>query len=117
MSRPREGSLVIVDWRGNRGAGEPGKLRPAVVVENHELFPDSYPTTLVAPLTHDGGLAHPTFAVRIDPTPENGADSTCWALAHHLTSVSLERLRSTGASITTSQLADLRSRVVLAIGG
>lgn len=42
MSRPAAGSIVVVDWRGGALPEEPSRLRPAVVVEDHELFPDDY---------------------------------------------------------------------------
>lgn len=116
MSRHEAGSVVVVDWRGGAQPKEPSRLRPAVIVEDHELFPDAYPNTLVVPLTRDEGLAHGSFAERIEPTSENGAEATCWALAHHVTSVSLRRVRPTGSRITADQLASIRRRVVLAVG-
>ena len=36
------GQIVIVDWR-DAIPKEPNKVRPAVVVEDHELFDESYP--------------------------------------------------------------------------
>lgn len=116
MSRQPAGSIVIVDWRGGALPQEPGQLRPAVVVEDHELFPDRYPNILVVPLTRDQGLAHRAFAERIEPTANNGADDTCWALAHHVTSVSLQRTRNTESRITTEQLESIRRRIAVATG-
>lgn len=116
MSRHAAGSIVVVDWRGGALPQEPSRLRPAVVVEDHELFPDEYPNTLVVPLTRDEGLAHRSFAERIEPTSENGVDATCWALAHHVTSVSLRRINPTGSRITTVQLASIRRRIMVSIG-
>lgn len=116
MSRPAAGSIVVVDWRGGAKAGEPSRLRPAVVVEDHGLFPDSYPNTLVVPMTRDEGLAHGSFAERIEPTDENGAETTCWALAHHVTSVSLRRVSPTVSRITADQLASIRWRITVAVG-
>lgn len=117
MSRQAAGSIVVVDWRAGALPQEPGRLRPAIVVEDHELFPDDYPNVLVVPLTRDGGLAHGSFAERIEPTAENGAETTCWALAHHVTSVSLRRVRPTGSRVTTDQLSSIRSRLIVALGG
>lgn len=117
MSRLEAGSIVVVDWRGGALPREPSKLRPAVVIEDHALFPDEYPNMLVVPLTRDEGLAHRSFAEQIEPTVENGVEATCWALAHHITSVSLRRVTSTDSHITPAQLAKVRERVVLAIGG
>lgn len=116
MSRPPAGSIVVVDWRGGALPHEPSKLRPAIVVEDHELFPDEYPNVLVVPLTRDEGLAHRSFAERIEPTAENEADATCWALAHHVTSVSLRRVNATASRITAAQLASIRTRIMVAIG-
>ncbi len=107
---------MVVDWRGGALPHEPSSLRPAVVVEDHELFPDGYPNVLVVPLTRDEGLAHRSFAERIEPTVENGADVTCWALAHHVTSVPLRRVNPTESRITAVQLASIRKRIMISIG-
>lgn len=110
------GSIVLVDWRSGALPREPTRIRPAVVVEDHDLFPDDYPNTIVVPLTRDEGLAYPSFAERIDPTPDNGGIATSWALAHHLTSVSLRRVQSTNGHITDAQLHALRQRIAFALG-
>ena len=47
MSRPSGGSIVLVDWRGGAVPNESTKIRPAVVVEDHELFPDGYPKPML----------------------------------------------------------------------
>ena len=116
MSRPVAGTIVLVDWRTGAVPQEPTKIRPAVVVEGEALFPDSYPNTLVVPLTSDEGLAYPAFAERIEPTAKNGAQATSWALAHHVTTVSLRRVQSTSSRITPAQLHSLRQRISLALG-
>jgi mRNA-degrading endonuclease toxin of MazEF toxin-antitoxin module len=118
MSRHAAGSIVVVDWHGGSLPQEPGKLRPVVVVEDHELFPEEYPNMLVVPLTRDEGLAHRSFAERIEPTADNGADTTCWALAHHVTSVSLRRVNHshTASRITAEQLSSIRKRIMVAVG-
>lgn len=116
MSRHTAGSIVVVDWRGGAFLHEPSRLRPAVVVEDDELFPDEYPNTLVVPLTRDEGLAHRSFAERIEPDNNNGAETTCWALAHHVTSVSLRRVHPTPSRITPDQLSSIRRRITVAIG-
>ncbi len=116
MSRPTAGSIVLVDWRSGGVPSEPTKIRPSVVVENHQLFPDAYPNTIVVPLTRDESLAYDAFAERIEPSPENGAGVTSWALAQHVTSVSLRRIQTTPSRVTTAQLASIRRRINLAIG-
>jgi mRNA-degrading endonuclease toxin of MazEF toxin-antitoxin module len=116
VSRHAAGSVVVVDWRTGGLPQEPNRLRPAVVVEDHEIFPDDYPNMLVVPLTRDEGLAHRSFSERIDPTPGNGVETTCWALAHHVSSVSLRRVSGTPSRVTAAQLAAIRGRIALAIG-
>ncbi len=116
MSRPAAGAIVLVDWRAGAVPREPSKIRPSVVVEDSELFPGAYPNLLVVPLTRDEGLAFPAFAERIDPTPQNGVEGTSWALAHHVTSVSLKRVQPTPSHVTPEQLASLRRRIALALG-
>ena len=116
MSRPVAGTIVIVDWRRDARPKEPNKRRPAVVVEDHELFPDDYPNVAVVPLTHDSGLAHATFSVQIEPDGTNGIRTLSWALAHHVTSVSFSRITPTESAVTASQLASIRRRIGLALG-
>lgn len=116
MTRPVGGSIVIVDWRSDGLPREPTKLRPAVVIEDSELFPEGYPNLLVVPLTRDEGLAHGSFAERIEPAAGNGIPEVCWALAHHVTSVSLRRVRLTDSQVTPDQLRSIRARLMAAIG-
>ncbi len=117
MSRPEAGSIVLVDWRGGALPREPTNIRPAVVVDDAELFDDGYPNVLVVPFSRTEVLAVAGLAVRIDPTPENGVPSPCWALPHHVTSVSLLRTRATPSRIADAQLQAIRERILLAIGG
>ncbi|CAN5422501.1 hypothetical protein BH23ACT6_BH23ACT6_09460 [soil metagenome] len=116
MSRHAAGSIVVVDWRGGAQPKEPSRLRPAVIVEDDELFPVDYPNTLVVPLTRDEGLAHRSFAERIEPTNENQVETRCWALAHHVTSVSLKRVSATGSAVTADQLMNIRQRITVSVG-
>ena len=114
--RPCAGAIVLVDWRAGALPAEPSKIRPAIVVEDDELFPEGYPNTVVVPLTRDEALAHSAFSERIDPEPENGADGLSWALGHHVASVSLRRVRDTGSRVRPDQLQSLRRRIALALG-
>lgn len=116
MSRPQAGSIVVVDWRGGSLPSEPNKLRPAVVVEDADLFPENYPLTLVVPLTSEETAAYPSFTERIEPTLQNGATASCWALAHHIAAVSRRRVRETPSRISDQQLASIRERIALALG-
>lgn len=107
---------MLVDWRGGNLPREPGKIRPAVVVEDDLLFPDAYPNTLVVPLTRDHALAIEAFAEKIESSTQTGSDAPSWALAHHVTSVSLQRITPTGLHISAEQLASIRMRIALALG-
>lgn len=113
--RPVAGSIVLCDWRGGAIPNEPTGLRPAVVVEDDQLFAD-YPNLLVVPLTTDPTLAHATFAVRIDPTPANGGTAVSWALAHHATTLSMRRVQARDTHVSAEQLTQIRQRIALSIG-
>ncbi len=67
------------------------------------------------PLTRDAALAYPAFAERIEPAAVNGADTISWALAHHVTAVSLQRVQATPSRVTPAQLSSLRRRIALAL--
>jgi mRNA interferase MazF len=109
------GQIVIVDWRDGLPK-EPNKLRPAVVVEDHELFDPSYPNAILVPLTEDDRLAIPDLSVVIEPTTENGCSQRCHALAHCVATTSAARIRPTSSRITPRQLDLVRQRIALAIG-
>jgi mRNA-degrading endonuclease toxin of MazEF toxin-antitoxin module len=54
----KAGQIVTVDWRRDPDdpsrdphLPEPNKLRPAVAVQDCELFDPAYPTVLVVPMT------------------------------------------------------------------
>ncbi|HEX6511056.1 MAG TPA: type II toxin-antitoxin system PemK/MazF family toxin [Chloroflexota bacterium] len=115
MSWLTAGTLVLADWRGRALPREPTGIRPGVVIDG-EAFPEDYANTLVVPFTRDLSLVDATFALRIEPTAENGASATSWALPHHLTSVSRRRVRPTNSRITSDQLWEIRQRIALAIG-
>ncbi len=88
-----------------------------MVVEDTELVPEEYPNLLVVPLTRDERFsAFADFVQRIDPTPENRAPEVCWALAHHVTSVSLARTTATRSRVSARQLEAIRVRAALALG-
>jgi hypothetical protein len=55
VSRHTAGSIVVVDWRGDALPHEPSRLRPAVVVEDDELFPEEYPNGAAEQLSRVNG--------------------------------------------------------------
>ncbi len=111
----RPGQLVLVDWR-DALPKDPNKRRPAVVVEDSDLFDPSYPNLILVPLTDDADLAIADLAVEIPPTSENGCTKTCFALSHHVTTTSKRRITPTDSHIGASQLTEIRRRIAQAIG-
>lgn len=121
LSRPCwSDQLVRIDrrlaWWLPGPRAKPRKLRPAVVVEDDELFPEEHPNMLAVPLTSGEGLVHRSFAEQIEPTAGNGAGTTCWALAHHVTGDSLHRINATASRITAESLSSIRKRIMVAVG-
>ena len=122
----KAGQIVAVDWRKdpadpaqNPEPPEPNKLRPAVVVQDTELFDPAYPTVLVVPMTGDSALAIPDLTVVLQPCRTNGCKKLSYLLPQHLTCVAkTRRITSvTQSEITPAELQQLRQLVVLTIGG
>ena len=74
------GQIVLVDWR-DALPKEPNKQRPAVLVEDNDLFDETYPNLILVPLAEDLHLAIADLSVLIPPTPNNGCAKPCYALA------------------------------------
>jgi mRNA-degrading endonuclease toxin of MazEF toxin-antitoxin module len=117
--------IVTVDWRKDPDhpaqdpqPPEPNKLRPAVVVQDIELFDPAYPTVLVVPMTGDPDLAIPDLTVVLQPSPSNGYKKVSYLLPQSLTCVAKTRITAaTNSQITPAELQQLRQLVVLTIGG
>ena len=109
------GQIVLADWR-DALPKEPNKLRPAIVVEDGELFGPAYPNVILVPLSEDREFAIAELALTIDPTPENGCTKRCYALSHCVTTNSKERVRLTQSRILQEQLQAIRRQIALAIG-
>ncbi|MDQ2907845.1 MAG: type II toxin-antitoxin system PemK/MazF family toxin [Candidatus Eremiobacteraeota bacterium] len=116
MRRPRAGSIVVVDWRGGVPPNEPNRLRPAVVIDDHRLFPDEYGSIFVAPMTRDETIVHPAFAVSIEPSAKNGCGERCWIMGNYASVVSLARVRTTASAISDDQLVQVRLKLSFMIG-
>jgi mRNA-degrading endonuclease toxin of MazEF toxin-antitoxin module len=109
------GQIVLVDWR-DALPKEPGKRRPAVVVEDSDLFDPAYPNLILVPLAEDPHVAIEDLSVAIPPTAGNGCSKPSYALAHHVTTTSKQRITPTGSRITTAELAAIRQLIAVAIG-
>jgi mRNA interferase MazF len=109
------GQIVLVDWR-DALPREPNKLRPAIVVEDGELFALAYPNVILVPLSEDRELAPADLLLAIEPTPENGCTKSCFALSCYLATTSKQRVRATQSRILPEQLDIIRRQIALAIG-
>ena len=109
------GQIVLADWR-DALPKEPNKLRPAIVVEDRELFDSFYPNLILVPISDDGDFAITDLALMIEPTAENGCTKRCYALSHCVTTNSKQRVRATQSRILPEQLDIIRRQIALAIG-
>lgn len=110
------GQIVLADWRGDALPREANKLRPAVVVEDDNLFSPTYPNVLLVPLTDDAGLVIVALSVAIAPDDMNGCTKPCWAASHLVTATSKHRVRPTTSKVTHAQLTAIRGQIAFAIG-
>jgi len=109
------GQIVLAAWR-DALPKEPNKLRPAIVVEDGELFGPLYPNIILVPLSEDSDFAIADLALVIDPTAENGCTKRCYALSHCVATNSKRRVRPTQSRILPEQLDLIRGQIALAIG-
>ncbi|NHO34003.1 type II toxin-antitoxin system PemK/MazF family toxin [Acetobacter sp. LMG 1636] len=110
------GQIVVADWRGDALPKEPNKRRPAVVVEETDLFAPGYPNVILVPITEDEDLAIPDLSVVIEPTNENGCSKRCVVVSHLVTTTSKARIKPTTSWITSEELAEVRQQIAMAIG-
>ena len=111
----KAGEIVLVDWR-DALPREPNKKRPAIVVEDSDVFDPSYPTLILVPLAEDPHLAIADLSLELPPSSENGCTKASYALAHHVTTASKQRVTGMPSRITGGQLTEIRRLIGLAIG-
>jgi mRNA interferase MazF len=111
----KAGQIVLVDWR-DALPKEANKKRPAIVVEDTDLFDAAYPNLILVPLAEDPNLAIADLSVKLPPTTENGCARLSYALAHHVTTTSKHRVTATPSRITDGQLTEIRRLIGVAIG-
>jgi mRNA interferase MazF len=112
----KAGQIVIADGRGDALPKEPNKVRPAIVVEDDELFSPLYDNVILVPMTSDEGLVIGHLSVAIAPTAENGCTAICWAASHLVATTSKALVRPTASYVTSRQLGVIRQQIALAIG-
>jgi mRNA interferase MazF len=104
-----------VDWR-DALPKEPNKLRPAIVVEDSELFGPSYPNVIVVPISEDRESAPIALSLVLDPTHENGCTKRSYALSAYVATTSKRRVRPTESRVLPEQLQVIQHQIALAIG-
>ncbi len=109
------GQIVLADWR-DALPKEPNKLRPAVVVQDSDMFDENYPNVILVPLSENRLMVAADLSVPIEPTPENGCTKRCYALSPSVAATSARRVRPTGSHILPDQLAEIRRQIAFAIG-
>jgi mRNA-degrading endonuclease toxin of MazEF toxin-antitoxin module len=109
------GQVVVVDWR-DALPKEPNKRRPAIVVEDTDLFDPAYPNAILVPLSDDAQLALGDLSFVLTPNSRNGLKKESYALSQHVTTVSKRRITATEFHIAARELADIRARIAFAIG-
>lgn len=109
------GEIVLADWR-DALPKEPNKRRPAIVVDDDDLFGPGYPNVILVPISDDAALAIPDLSVIIEPTSENGCVKRSYALSHCLAATSKSRIARTQSRITQDQLNTIRRQIAVAVG-
>ena len=116
MQRLTAGQIVTVDWRDALKT-EPSRIRPAIVVEDTDLFASDFANVILVPLTEHPQFAISQLTLEIEPTQENGCPSRCYAVSHNITATSKRRLQSvTTFRITDEQLRSIRLQCAESIG-
>ena len=86
------------------------------MVEDTDLFDETYPNLILVPLAEDPHLAIADLSVRIPPTSVNGCAKPCYALAHHVTTPSKQRISPTTSRIDVLELAEIRRLIGISVG-
>jgi hypothetical protein len=111
------GQIVLVDWRDALPKEANKRGRPAIVVEDNELFDEAYANVVLVPLAEDPHVAIKDLSVLISPTPANGCAKPSHALAHHVTATSKSRIiRVTESRVLPEQLRQIRRLIALTVG-
>ena len=109
------GQIVLADWRDGLPR-EPNRLRPAIVVQDSDLFDPDYPNVILVPLSEDRFTVAADLSVAIEPTPENGCTKRCYALSPSVAATSVRRITATASRVLPAQLTEIRRQIGYVIG-
>lgn len=105
----RRGDVVICALQG-----EPGKPRPAVVLQS-DLFNESHGSMTVCPVTSHL-LEAPLFRVVLKPEATNGLKNESQVMVDKLSTVGLQRIKSVVGHLAPDDLARVETAVMLWLG-
>ena len=100
-------------WTVAGGAAYAGKPRPAVIVQDDRF--DANDSIIVCPLTMDLTSA-PIFRLPVEPTGENGLQSSCRLMVDKLTAVPRTRLGKRMGSLARDEIKALNRAMFVFLG-
>ena len=100
-------------WTVAGGAAYAGKPRPAVIVQDDRF--DANDSIIVCPLTSDPTPA-PIFRLPVEPTAENGLQSSCRLMVDKLTAVPRTRLGTRMGSLARDEMKALNRAMFVFLG-
>lgn len=93
--------------------GDYGKPRPVVVVQNDDI--DNLESKIICPLTtYDEPVAF--LRLRVDPTAENGLESTSFVMVEKIITVPTWRFRQHIGRLEASALDTVSNRLAVILG-
>jgi mRNA interferase MazF len=106
------GQILWLDFRKDALPKEPNKLRPAIIVEDSDLFAAGFPNVVVVPCTTALTFEVMDLCVQIEPDKHNGFDRINWAIAHNVTTASKSRIvKETDYHVSPQHLSEIRARI------
>lgn len=100
-------------WTVAGGPAYAGKPRPAVIVQDDRF--DANDSIIVCPLTTDPTPA-PLFRLPVEPSPQNGLQSTCRLMVDKLTAVPRTRLGKRVGSLASGDMQALNRAMFVFLG-
>ena len=100
-------------WTASGGPGYAGKPRPVIVVQADE-FDETVSITICPLTTHSIGTRHARAAV--EPTPDNGLNESCFAMADKITTIPRTRLGKRLGTLKPTALAPINQAMLVFLG-
>lgn len=106
----RRGEIWLVDFSPGRGSEQTGR-RPALILQNDAgNRSPTYPNTIVLAMTSKGKAI--SFHIRVEPTAENGLQTSSWIKCEQILTISKTRLIGQAiGSLTSEELGQVEAAV------